>query len=44
MGLGELPSRIMSVVKDVGTLDKEASKYQDQSSGPSQKLSCIWQN
>ena len=26
MGLGELPSRILSVVKDVGTLSKEASK------------------
>ena len=36
MGLGELPSRIMSVVKDVGTLSKEASKYQDPSSKPSQ--------
>ena len=34
VGLGELPSRIMSVVKDVGTLSKEASK--DQSSGVSQ--------
>ena len=34
LDLGQLPSRILSVVKDVGTLSKEASK--DQSSGVSQ--------
>ena len=34
LDLGQLPSRILSVVKDVGTLSKEASKYQ--SSGVSQ--------
>ena len=27
---GQLPSRILSLVKDVGTLDKEASKDQIQ--------------
>ena len=35
MGLGELPSRILSVVKDVGTLSKEASK-EESSGGVSQ--------
>jgi len=44
MGLGELPSRIMSVVKDVGTLSKEASKEQSSAVNETQKEALIRYN
>ena len=44
MGLGELPSRIMSVVKDVGTLSKEASKDQSSAVSETQKEALIRYN
>ena len=44
MGLGELPSRIMSVVKDVGTLSKKASKEQSSAVNETQKEALIRYN
>ena len=44
MGLGELPSRIMSVVKDVGTLSKEASKSDSPGVSQTQKEALVRYN
>ena len=44
MGLGELPSRIMSVVKDVGTLSKEASKEDTPGVSQTQKEALVRYN
>ena len=44
MGLGELPSRIMSVVKDVGTLSKEASKEDNPGVSQTQKEALVRYN
>ena len=43
-GLGELPSRIMSVVKDVGTLSKEASKSDSPGVSQTQKEALVRYN
>ena len=44
VGLGELPSRIMSVVKDVGTLSKEASKSDSPGVSQTQKEALVRYN
>ena len=44
VGLGELPSRIMSVVKDVGTLSKEASKTDSPGVSQTQKEALVRYN
>ena len=44
VGLGELPSRIMSVVKDVGTLSKEASKSDSLGVSQTQKEALVRYN
>ena len=44
VGLGELPSRIMSVVKDVGTLSKEASKSDTPGVSQTQKEALVRYN
>ena len=44
LGLGELPSRIMSVVKDVGTLSKEASKEDTPGVSQTQKEALVRYN
>ena len=44
IGLGELPSRILSVVKDVGTLSKEASKEDSPGVSQTQKEALVRYN